>query len=162
MIYAVEVAFECIHMTGPEPAELLQPGIHLLKWFRFQPVETALCVHHEFHETGLSQTRRCFDTVGCGIPSRRSISPTDCWDETSRLNIVRRFGSAMISNTDSMLFVYSTEHIRVIAEEGLLVFMSSVTETSTSALGKQGETFFGTRDCRFAYSLAWVLLLSVG
>src|SRR6266852_5387392 len=41
-----------------------------------------------------------------------SISPTDCWDETRRLRIARRFGSAIISNTDSMLFVYSTEHIR--------------------------------------------------
>src|SRR5438552_628384 len=59
------------------------------------------------------RTRRCFDTVGCGIPSRRSISPTDCCDETSRLNIARRFGSAMISNTDSMLCIYSTTHIRV-------------------------------------------------
>src|SRR5439155_16545229 len=58
-------------------------------------------------------TRRCFDTVGCGIRSRRSISPTDCWDETRRLNIARRFGSAMISNTDSILFVYSTEHMLV-------------------------------------------------
>src|SRR5580704_6042585 len=58
-------------------------------------------------------TRRCLDTVGCGTPSCRSISPTDCCDETSRLRIARRFGSAMISNTDSMLFVYSTQHIRV-------------------------------------------------
>src|SRR5438445_11399389 len=45
--------------------------------------------------------------------SWRSISPTDCWDETRRLNIARRFGSAMISNTDSTLLVYFTEHIRV-------------------------------------------------
>src|SRR3989454_11650170 len=45
--------------------------------------------------------------------SWRSISPTDCWDETRRLNIARRFGSAMISNTDPILLVYSTEHIRV-------------------------------------------------
>src|ERR1700687_986347 len=58
-------------------------------------------------------TRRCLDTIGCGMASCRSISPTDCCDETSRLRIARRFGSAMISNTDSMLFVYSTEHIRV-------------------------------------------------
>src|SRR6267378_2388378 len=58
-------------------------------------------------------TRRCLDTVGCGMPSCRSISPTDRCDETSRLRIARRFGSAMISNTDSMLCVYSTEHIRV-------------------------------------------------
>src|SRR5437660_10932044 len=58
-------------------------------------------------------TRRCLDTVGCVIPSCRSISPTDCCDETRRLNIARRFGSAMISNTDSTLLVYSAEHIRV-------------------------------------------------
>src|SRR5438128_2340532 len=58
-------------------------------------------------------TRRCFDTVGWGIPSRRSISPTDCCDETRRLNIARRFGSAMISNTDSTLFIYCTAHMPV-------------------------------------------------
>jgi len=52
---AVEVAFESIHVSGPEPAERGQPGIHLLKWFRLQPVETALCVHRGFHETGVSQ-----------------------------------------------------------------------------------------------------------
>src|SRR6266852_1467804 len=63
-------------------------------------------------------TRRCFDTVGCGMPSCRSISPTDCWDETRRLNIARRFGSAMIANTDSILLVYSTEHIRVKVYKG--------------------------------------------
>src|SRR5262249_46644201 len=39
--------------------------------------------------------------------------PTDCCDETRRLNIARRFGSAMISNTDSILLVYSAGHIRV-------------------------------------------------
>src|SRR5438445_233019 len=52
---SVEVAFKSIHVSGPEPAELNQPGIHLLKWSRFQPVETALCVHRGFHETGLAQ-----------------------------------------------------------------------------------------------------------
>jgi hypothetical protein len=52
---AVEVAFESIYVSGPEPTELSQPGIHLLKWFRFQSVETALCVHRGFYETGLSQ-----------------------------------------------------------------------------------------------------------
>ena len=51
----VEVTFESIYVSGPEPAERSQPGIHLLKWFRFQPVETALCVHRGFYETGLSQ-----------------------------------------------------------------------------------------------------------
>jgi hypothetical protein len=50
------VAFESIHVSGPEPVELSQPGIHLLlKWFRFQPIETALRVHRRFHETGLAQ-----------------------------------------------------------------------------------------------------------
>ncbi len=52
---SVEVAFERIYVSGPEPAERSQPGIHLLKWFGFQPVETALCVHRGFHETGLAQ-----------------------------------------------------------------------------------------------------------
>ena len=49
------MAFESIHVSGPEPAERSQPGIHLLQWFRFQPVETALGVHRGFHETGLAQ-----------------------------------------------------------------------------------------------------------
>ncbi len=48
-------------------------------------------------------TRRCFETVGCDIRSWRSISPTDCSEETSRLRIARRFGSAMTSNIDSTL-----------------------------------------------------------
>jgi hypothetical protein len=29
------MAFESIYVRGPEPAELSQPGIDLLKWFRF-------------------------------------------------------------------------------------------------------------------------------
>jgi len=49
------MAFESIYMSGPEPAERSQPGIHLLKRFRFQTVETALRVHRGFYETGLSQ-----------------------------------------------------------------------------------------------------------
>jgi hypothetical protein len=55
MMHAVEVAFESIHVSGPEPAELSQPRIHLLKWFWPQPVETALRVHRGFYETGLAQ-----------------------------------------------------------------------------------------------------------
>jgi len=49
------LAFESIDVSGPEPAKRSQPGIHLLKWFRLQPVETALCVHGGFHETGLAE-----------------------------------------------------------------------------------------------------------
>jgi hypothetical protein len=29
-IHAIEVAFESIYVSGPEPAEWSQPGIHLL------------------------------------------------------------------------------------------------------------------------------------
>ncbi len=55
MMHAVEVAFESIDVSGPEPAELRQPVIQLLKGSRFQPVETALCVHRGLHETGVAQ-----------------------------------------------------------------------------------------------------------
>jgi len=55
LIHAVEVALESIHVSGPEPAELSQPSIHLLKRLRFQPVETALGVYRGFHETGVAQ-----------------------------------------------------------------------------------------------------------
>jgi hypothetical protein len=51
----VEVAFESIYVSGPEPAERSQPGIDLLKRFRFESVETALCVHRGFYKTSLSQ-----------------------------------------------------------------------------------------------------------
>jgi hypothetical protein len=55
LIHAVEVAFESIEVSGPEAAELSEPGVHLLKWFRFQPVETALCVHGGLDEAGVAQ-----------------------------------------------------------------------------------------------------------
>jgi len=55
MIHAIKVAFESIDVSGPEAAELSQPSIHLLKWFRFQSVETALCVDRRFHEAGVPQ-----------------------------------------------------------------------------------------------------------
>jgi len=54
-MYSVQVAFERIDVRGPEPAERRQPGIELLQGFRFQPIETALCVHGGLHETGLAQ-----------------------------------------------------------------------------------------------------------
>jgi len=55
LIQTVEVAFERIHVSGPEPTERSQPGSDLLKWVGFQSVETALCIHRGFHETGLAQ-----------------------------------------------------------------------------------------------------------
>ncbi len=54
-MHAVEVAFESIDVSGPEAAELSQPGIHLLKRFGIQPVETALRVHCGLDETSLAQ-----------------------------------------------------------------------------------------------------------
>ena len=55
MKLADEVPFESVYASGPEPTERSQPGIHLLKWSRFQPVETALCVHRGLDETGVAQ-----------------------------------------------------------------------------------------------------------
>ena len=52
---AVEVAFQSIYVIGPEAAERSEPGIQLLKWFGFQPVDATLRVDGEFYETGLSQ-----------------------------------------------------------------------------------------------------------
>jgi hypothetical protein len=54
LIHTVEVAFESIYVSGPELPERSQPGIHLLKWLGSQSIETALCVHRGFHETGLA------------------------------------------------------------------------------------------------------------
>ena len=55
VIHSIKVAFKSIDVNRPEAAELSQPVIQLLKWFGFQPVEAALCVHRGFYETGLSQ-----------------------------------------------------------------------------------------------------------
>jgi hypothetical protein len=55
LIHAIEVAFESIHVGGPDPTEGSQPVIQLLKWFGSQPIETSLCVHRGFHETGIAQ-----------------------------------------------------------------------------------------------------------
>jgi hypothetical protein len=55
IVHPIKVAFESIQVSGPETAELSQPHVHLLKWFSFQPVETALGVHRGLNETGLAQ-----------------------------------------------------------------------------------------------------------
>jgi hypothetical protein len=49
------MALEGIYVSIPETTELSQPDVQLLKWLRFQPVETALRIHRGFHETGLAQ-----------------------------------------------------------------------------------------------------------
>jgi hypothetical protein len=60
LIHTVEVAFESIQVSGPKPAERSQPGIHLLKRLGSQPVETALCGHRGFDETGFTQYSEVF------------------------------------------------------------------------------------------------------
>lgn len=60
MFHPVEVAFQSIHVSRPEPPELGQPGIDFLKRARFQPVETALCVHDGLHETSFPQHSQMF------------------------------------------------------------------------------------------------------
>ena len=55
LIHVVEVALQSIDVSGPEAAELGQPRIQLLKWFRFQPVETALRIYRGFDEAGIAQ-----------------------------------------------------------------------------------------------------------
>ena len=54
-MHAVEVAFESIDVSGPEAAELSQPGIDLLKWSGFKPVETSLRVYRGFDESSIAQ-----------------------------------------------------------------------------------------------------------
>jgi hypothetical protein len=54
-VHSIQVAFKSVYVRGPEPAELSQPRIHLLKRFRLQPVETSLCVHGGLHEAGVAQ-----------------------------------------------------------------------------------------------------------
>ncbi len=54
-IHPIEVAFESIDVSRPEASELRQPGIYLLKWFGFEPVETALRVHRGLNKPRLAQ-----------------------------------------------------------------------------------------------------------
>src|SRR5436853_3584208 len=48
-------------------------------------------------------TRRCLETDGCDSRSSRSISPTERSDESSRLRMARRLGSARMTNDDSTI-----------------------------------------------------------
>jgi hypothetical protein len=49
------MTLEGIEVSGPELTEGRQPGVNLLKRFRPQAVETALCIHRGLHETGVSK-----------------------------------------------------------------------------------------------------------
>ncbi len=54
-MHAIQMAFERVHVGGPEAAELREPGVYLLKTLRFQAVEAPLRVHRGFHEAGVAQ-----------------------------------------------------------------------------------------------------------
>jgi len=60
VMHPIEVAFERIHVSGPEPAELGQPGIQLLKRSWFQSIDTALRFHSGFDETSFAQNAQVF------------------------------------------------------------------------------------------------------
>jgi len=59
-MHSVEVTFESIDVSRPEPAELGQPGINLLKGSGVKSVKTALRVHRGFDETGFAQHSQMF------------------------------------------------------------------------------------------------------
>jgi len=69
--------------------------------------------------------------------------PWECWDETRRLSIARRFGSAMISNTDSTLLIYSTEHIRARYIKRLLSLRAATSAAKTIILVPVIPKWFG-------------------
>src|SRR3989442_14562616 len=68
LVHAVEVALERIDTIGPERTELIQPVINLLEWLWLQAIETALCVHRGFHETGLAQHAQVLGDRGLRHP----------------------------------------------------------------------------------------------
>jgi len=55
MTHAIKMAFESIQVSGPEAPKLSQPGVNLLKWFRVQPVKTALRIDGGFDKAGIAQ-----------------------------------------------------------------------------------------------------------
>ena len=55
LIHAIEMAFESIDVSRPETAELVEPGIELLKRSGLEPVKAALRVDGGFDETGVAK-----------------------------------------------------------------------------------------------------------
>lgn len=49
------MAFECIHMCGPELSEWREPGVEFLERFGIQTVEAALGIDCDFDKTGVAQ-----------------------------------------------------------------------------------------------------------
>ncbi len=110
---AIEMAFESIDVDRPEPTELFEPGIELLKWSGLEPVEAALRVDSGFDEAGVAKDAEVLGDGRLGHADWRSISPTDCSEEARRLRMARRLGSATISKAFSMRLIYANTYIRV-------------------------------------------------
>ena len=93
-MHAIEVAFESVYVSRPEPAELSQPKIQLLKWFRLQPVETALCVDPEFDETGTGMytSRHLQDSIGDEGNYWDGVIARDCWRRSGLKYFARNGG----------------------------------------------------------------------
>jgi hypothetical protein len=70
------MAFEGVYVSGPESAELIEPGIDLLKWFGAEAVETTLGVDGGFDETGVAQHAQMLGDGGL----RHAKSPLDVSD----------------------------------------------------------------------------------
>ena len=117
LLHPVEMAFERIDVRRPEAPERREPGIDLHERLGPDPVEAPLCFDARLHEAGLAQHAQVLGDRGLRHCSCRSISPTDCSEEASRLRIARRFGSAMIANVDSMERIYRAAYISVKAHE---------------------------------------------
>src|SRR5262249_23258335 len=113
-IHALEVAFERIYVGGPEPTELIQPGIDFLKWSWFQPIETPLCVHRGFYEAGIAQHAQV-------LRHRRLRHPKPTLDLSHRLlggdqQAQDRAPIGLGNDFEDRLhdyFIYSNWHIRV-------------------------------------------------
>src|SRR5689334_8887144 len=107
------MTFERIEVTGPELAKLIQPVIHLSEGFRFEPIQTALCVHGCLHETGLPQHAQVLRDGRLRHPKLTLDLAHRLFRRDQRLRIARRFGSAMTSKAESTLFIYVTWNIHV-------------------------------------------------
>ncbi len=62
------MTFQGIYVCRPEAAELREPGIDFLEWFRPQMVEAALRVHGGFHKTGFAKYAQVLGHAGLGHP----------------------------------------------------------------------------------------------
>jgi len=55
LVHAVEVALKSIDVSRPEAAELSQPDIEFLKWFRPETIQPTLRIHSGLYKAGFAQ-----------------------------------------------------------------------------------------------------------